>query len=285
MRSGLLIGGLLCAALSAEARKPRSAWHAVTRPTAGPAQVIGGYAGGCISGAIPLPEQGVGYETIRRWRNRFYAHPDLARFLDAYGRKITALGLPPLLVGDVSQPRGGRMKSGHRSHQIGLDADIWFERPTRRTEDTHFASLVDARREVIDHTVFALHHVKQLELAARDPAVARVFVNWVIKRELCRVVEGDRSWLLKVRPWYGHDRHFHVRLHCPSDSPDCRPQTPVPTADDCGSESWFSRAEARARREAAKAGERVKAGRASKRSEAHVAPCAKVLTASPAPKE
>src|ERR1700730_13809348 len=31
-----------------------------------------------------------------------------------------------LLVGDMSQPRGGPLLSEHTSHQIGLDVDIWF---------------------------------------------------------------------------------------------------------------------------------------------------------------
>jgi hypothetical protein len=34
-----------------------------------------------------------------------------------------------LYIGDISQPRGGPMTSGHASHQIGLDADIWMLPP------------------------------------------------------------------------------------------------------------------------------------------------------------
>ena len=35
-------------------------------------------------------------------------------------------GWPGILVGDMSQPRGGPMLTGHASHQVGLDADIWL---------------------------------------------------------------------------------------------------------------------------------------------------------------
>lgn len=276
----LLIGAALCLAGPAMAKKgPR--WHTVDAPTAGPSTAIGSYAGGCLNGGVALPAKGVGYETIRRWRNRFYAHPDLARFLDGFGKRVKAAGLPTLLVGDISQPRGGRMKSGHRSHQIGLDADIWFDRPRKRDKDEHFRSLVDRKRETINRDVFAPEHVQVLEMAAKDPAVARIFVSWVIKRELCASVQGDRSWLPKIRPWYGHRRHFHVRLHCPAASPDCRPQRAVPTTDDCGNETWFSRAEKRKRRLAAKAGKAVKRSgrRASRRTQDHVEPCAEVLAA------
>jgi len=50
--------------------------------------------------------------------------------------------------------------------------------------------------------------------------VERIFVNPAIKKALCRETTGNRTWLHKVRPWWGHDYHFHVRLRCPADQ--CR---------------------------------------------------------------
>ena len=278
----ILVAGISGVADAKTPKKPR--WHTVEVPTTGAPAAIGGYAGGCLSGAVALPESGVGYATIRRWRNRFYGHPALATFIEQYAAAVKAAGLPELLIGDLSQPRGGRMKSGHRSHQIGLDADIWFERPKSRENDSDFASLVRSKTETIDKDVFKPSHVELLRMAAKSPAVSRVFVNWAIKRELCARVTEDRSWLAKVRPWYGHDRHFHVRLHCPADSPDCEPQSAIPTEDDCGVESWFSRVELRARRKAAKAGKTASAGPAKRkkpRSKAWLEPCAQVYRASP----
>ncbi|MEZ4467696.1 MAG: penicillin-insensitive murein endopeptidase [bacterium] len=271
MRTLILIAlSLLIASPPAEARKRKRArgpaWHELAEPAAGEPQVFGSYAGGCISGAVALPARGPGFETIRRWRNRFYAHPDLARWLDAFGHQLVAAGLPAILVGDASQPRGGRMKSGHRSHQVGLDVDLWFERPPadQRDDDRHFPSLVRGDREIIDRAVFKPRHVALLELAARSPGVERVFVNWVIKRELCATVQGDRSWLRRIRPWYGHDSHFHVRLACPAGNALCRAQAPLPAGDGCGEETWFSRAEVLARRKAPKA-PRVASRRPGKR--------------------
>ncbi|MCB9548767.1 MAG: penicillin-insensitive murein endopeptidase [Myxococcales bacterium] len=248
----LLLLGLMVLTAPADARRRKRAsgpaWHELAEPAAGAPEVIGSYAGGCMVGAVELPPRGVGFETIRRWRNRYYGHPDLARWLEGFGERVRAAGLPDILVGDASQPRGGRMKSGHRSHQVGLDVDLWFERPpaSRRDDDKHFPSLV--RGESIDRRVFQPRHVALLELAARSPGVERVFVNWVIKQELCASVEGDRSWLRRIRPWYGHDSHFHVRLACPVGSPLCRPQSALPPGDGCGEETWFSRAETLARR-------------------------------------
>jgi len=74
-----------------------------------------------------------------------------------------------------------------------------------------------------------------LKQAALSPEVERIFVNAIIKQALC-YSETDRRWLNKVRPWWGHDAHFHVRLACPPDSAQCRPQKPFPPSDGCGSD-------------------------------------------------
>ncbi len=251
--------GLSLAAGPADARKKTKrkrapSWGDFKAPTAHPPEAVGGYTKGCLLGGVALPEKGVGFETIRRHRRRYFGHPALARFVSDYGATLNKIGLGPVLVGDLSQARGGPMTSGHRSHQMGLDADFWFTRPDQRRSDKAFASLVDERKEKIDPAVFEPHHAEMLRRAALDPAVARIFVGWVIKRELCRTVKGDRGWLQKIRPWWGHTRHFHVRLRCPEGSPECIDQSPIPEGDGCGTESWFSRAEVAKRKREARAG-------------------------------
>jgi penicillin-insensitive murein DD-endopeptidase len=77
-----------------------------------------------------------------------------------------------------------------------------------------------------------------LALAARDPRVDRIFVNPVIKAELCRADKRPR-WLRKVRPWWLHHEHFHVRLACPDDSPECEAQKPIPDGDGCDDVKWW----------------------------------------------
>jgi penicillin-insensitive murein endopeptidase len=254
---GFTLGVMSCVAaatlLAGEALAGPAGWGAFRSPASGRAEAVGGYAGGCLIGGVALPETGPGFTSIRRHRHRFFGHPALAEFVERFGKAVVAAGLEPVLVGDLSQPRGGRMPSGHRSHQVGLDADVWFgwPAPKRRARDGNFPSLVDARRERIDRSTFAPRHVQLLRMAAEDDAVARIFVNWVIKKELCATVEGDRGWLRKVRPWFGHDRHFHVRLECPEGSPECASQAPIPPGDGCGQETWFSRAEVLARKKAA----------------------------------
>ena len=48
-------------------------------------------------------------------------------------------------------------------------------------------------------------------------------------------------WLRKVRPWFQHRAHMHVRLRCPADSLECEDQPLPPPGDGCGAElqSWF----------------------------------------------
>jgi penicillin-insensitive murein endopeptidase len=241
-----IVGILVGLPLAGSAESP---WARVSFPTPGPTQVIGAASNGCVSGAQALPETGPGYVSVRRYRNRYYGHPELLRTIRALGAAARSKGLDLVLVGDLSQPRGGLMSSSHASHQNGLDADIWFA----------FAKTPDAARRLMDNRDDPPSMVAPgglsvgpawgpdqrflVETIARNPQVDRLFVNPAIKRELCQEVRGDRSWLRKVRPWFRHDSHFHLRLHCPPDSPLCKDQAPVPAGDGCGAAElawWFT---------------------------------------------
>ena len=85
----------------------------------------------------------------------------------------------------------------------------------------------------VDPRVFTPGHLLVLRDAAREPAVQRIFVNPAIKKALCREAKGDRSWLSKIRPWWGHDYHFHIRIRCPSGSPECESQKPQTEGEGC----------------------------------------------------
>lgn len=242
-----LLGALLCLLLPAPASSS-TPWAEVRSPSSGPTQVIGTVSNGCIGGADALPETGTGYVSIRRYRNRYYGHPELLRFIEDVGRTQQRHRGLPMMVGDLSQPRGGLMSSSHRSHQNGLDVDIWL---------TLAASPADARKRMDQRPdpqsmvspggLFVSNHWGEdqrflIETAARHRSVDRLFVNPAIKRALCQSAGADRGWLRKVRPWKGHDAHFHVRLACPAGSPRCDAQAALPSGDGCGEELawWFS---------------------------------------------
>lgn len=85
-------------------------------------------------------------------------------------------------------------------------------------------------------------HEAIMRAAASDPRVSRIFVFPGAKVSMCNNATGDRSWLSKIRPWWGHHYHFHVRLHCPSGAVNCVDQTPPPAGDGCAdAQSWVDR--------------------------------------------
>ncbi|WP_425353798.1 penicillin-insensitive murein endopeptidase [Ancylobacter gelatini] len=213
-------------------------------------RAIGFYSKGCLSGAVMLPVNGQTWQAMRLSRNRNWGHPRLVDFIERFAAKVPKVSQwPGILVGDMAQPRGGPMLSGHASHQIGLDADIWLtpmprrEFTTQEREKVSATMVVRSDRLDVDPRVWTGSHIAVIRAAAQDPEVERVLVNAAIKKALCRDATGDRSWLQKVRPYWGHDYHMHVRLSCPKDSPQCRPQDPVVPGEGCSGEAldwWFS---------------------------------------------
>ncbi len=225
-------------------------WPHYREPARGPARSIGDYSSGCLQGAKALPLDGPGYQVMRPSRRRYFGHPLLIDFIRTLGKRVRSQGLGVLLVGDLSQPRGGRAASGHASHQTGLDVDVWFWHPARARvarlsisdrEELVAESVLDAKASSI-RGPWKKHVRRVLELSAEDPRVDRVFVNPAIKRELCARRAGARGWLRKIRPWFGHDDHFHVRLACSPTDTDCQSQAPLPDGDGCDKlASWFER--------------------------------------------
>jgi penicillin-insensitive murein DD-endopeptidase len=225
-----------------------STWGDVLLPVPGPPRAIGSYTAGCVQGAVSLPPEGQGFQTMRRDRRRFFGHPLLVRYLQELGAATAQQGLGVLLIGDLGQARGGPMPYGHRSHQIGLDADIWFWLPPAGTALTPVErqiipapSMLTADGSALDGSAWSQRQAHVLRLAADVAAVARIFVNPVIKRALCEQSPGA-SWLRKIRPWWGHNHHFHVRLHCPTGESTCQNQDLLPGGDGCGADLawWFS---------------------------------------------
>jgi penicillin-insensitive murein endopeptidase len=220
------------------------------RPTPAPleARVIGFYSKGCLAGAKALPINGKTWQVTRLSRNRNWGHPHLVDLMERLSAKGTKVGWSGLLVGDMSQPRGGPMLTGHASHQVGLDADIWLtpmpdrELSRREREDMSATMVVAADRKDVDPAVWTKAHGAIIKAAAQEPIVERIFVNAAIKKALCREAGSDRTWLHKVRAYYGHDYHFHVRIKCPAGNSDCKPQDPVPAGEQCGADldHWFS---------------------------------------------
>lgn len=210
-------------------------WSRAQGPAEGPALAIGGYSAGCVQGAKELPLAGLNYSVMKPERRRNFGHPALVAFVSQLGASLEERHLAPLGVGDLGQARGGPAPNGHASHQNGLDVDLWFSPGGPGATQHPMVDLLTQKPSPhYGERVPAL-----LELAAKDARVARIFVNAVIKRELCEKTSGDRGWLAKLRPWHGHHEHFHVRLACPGGSPECQPQPPIPAGDGCEELDWW----------------------------------------------
>ena len=220
----------------------------VTTPAPLAARSIGSYAKGCLAGGVALPINGPDWQVMRLSRNRNWGNPRLLNFLEHFASDARALdGWPGLLVGDMSQPRGGPMITGHSSHQIGLDVDIWLTpmpdrilTPQEREDMTAISMLKDPF--TVDPDRWTPLHTKLIKRAASYPEVDRIFVHPAIKKVLCEQAGKDRAWLAKVRPWWNHYYHFHVRLACPPGAEGCEAQKPVSNDDGCGQEltNWYS---------------------------------------------
>jgi len=219
-----------------------------TTPSKGDPRAIGFYSKGCLAGGAELPIDGPSWQVMRLSRNRNWGHPSLLRFLEDLASEVRgAKKWNGLLLGDMSQPRGGPMLTGHASHQIGLDADVWLKpmpegRLTRaEREEMLSTNVVEKSMLDVDPSRWQPGHRELIKATALDPRVERIFVNPAIKKALCREATGDRGWLEKVRPYWGHDYHFHVRLHCPVDATECTPQEPPPTGEGCDKDLawWF----------------------------------------------
>lgn len=225
-----------------------------TTPSPLPAQSIGFYAAGCLAGGVELPatdpQSPPAWQVMRPSRNRAWGNPKLISFIERMARQAKTAGdWPGLLVGDISQPRGGPMLNGHASHQIGLDVDIWLTPMpdhilTTDERENMVAKLMVISHYDVDPRNWTDAQAKLLQRFARDPEVVRIFVHPPIKKALCAWAKGDRTWLAKIRPYYGHDWHFHVRVRCPPGSPSCDNQNEPSPKDGtgCGEElsSWLS---------------------------------------------
>jgi penicillin-insensitive murein DD-endopeptidase len=250
----LLIGGALASGVTGSAQAQTAAKELFGRtplPSVSAPAVHGFYSKGCVAGAVAMPADGPTWQAMRLERNRRWGHPDLVALLQHLSREAVADGWPGLLVGDISQPRGGPMLSGHASHQIGLDADIWLMKmPDRRLTQSERAnisatSMLKKDSLYVDPKIWTPAHAALIARAASYKEVERIFVHPGIKKAMCESYGASRAndtWMRKLRPYYGHHYHFHIRLSCPPGSTDCRGQNATPAGNGCDKslDWWFT---------------------------------------------
>ena len=215
-------------------------------PVPGPLRIVGGGVG-CIAGAVELPGEGLGWETIHQYRSTFWGAPGTVAGIELLAARAHAAGLPTLYINDFSLPRGGPLAGQHAAHQTGLDADVWLDvtpkaplNPAER-EQIEPHSLVEPDGRSLDPVLWQPGDVTLIRLATELPGVDRLLVNFAIKAELCRVAGPDAAWLHRVRPWWGHTSHMHIHFLCPPGQAECRNLPPIPAGTGCGAplQWWF----------------------------------------------
>ena len=215
-------------------------------------RIVGGPGPGCIAGAVELPAEGPGFTTIRMSRSWFWGHPAVVASLQTLAAQARAAGIGTLYMNDIGKPTGGPFPGIHASHMTGLDADVWLDvrpkpvlGPTGR-DAVEVESLVRPDQRGVEPGLWSPLHLTLLHLAADLPGVDRILVNPAIKRQLCLDARGDRSWLARIRPWYGHAAHMHIHFRCPPGQPECRDQPAAPPGEGCdaGLQWWFDRLDA-----------------------------------------
>ena len=230
----LILCATLLTPLPASAEKlANKLFGAVDQPSQQDAMPIGSYARGCAAGLVELPETGPTWQAMRLSRHRNFGHPVLIQYLEDLSQTATQIGWRGLYIGDMGQPRGGPMTSGHASHQIGLDADIWMLPPkslnlSRKDRENISSIPVRSADQKSVTANWTPRHAALLKAAASDPRVDRIFVAAAVKIEMCKTAKrSDKKWLQKIRPIAGHDTHFHVRLKCPKGATLCETQSPT----------------------------------------------------------
>ena len=223
-------------------------WSHVAAPKPGLPRAIGQPGSGCVQGAVALPLRGASWVVVHPERHREFGHPALISYLRNLAARARREKLGVLHVGDLGQARGGPTPSGHRSHQNGLDVDLWYGPPAGplgQVPAPPSPSVVDLRNNKM-LPAWNTRVARLIEAAASDATVDRIFVHPAVKRALCQDKTRRGPWLQRIRPWWGHQDHFHVRLHCPADSSDCTEPQPLPEGEGCdASIDWWFSADAR----------------------------------------
>jgi len=194
----------------------------------------GFYSSGHLLNGWELPNEGEGYVRLFSYRNRGWGTQQIIEMIEKSAFEINQLfpAKDRLLVGDISALKGGRI-SGHGSHQNGLDVELAFYRldGVEQSADYRNGFLENmVKKGKISKNFDVVRNWELVKSLHRFGRVNRIFIDKVIKKELCKHAEflGEKDSYVDVlkslRPYPYHGDHLHVRIECPENAPKCRNQ-------------------------------------------------------------
>ena len=178
-------------------------------------------------------EGGPGFEKINPKRNHHYGSGLLVKLLEKSAVEFRKSYDPNsnIYINALSKRKGGRL-GRHSSHQSGLDADIAY-----LDKEKGWREVVDSKSQLAED--FDLErNFAYFKLLVETGYVNRIFVDKAVKLAMCQWAEKNKQMdqskevLTHLRPYKGHDDHFHLRLKCSPYYSRCRNQT-APTELGC----------------------------------------------------
>lgn len=198
---------------------------------------VGTPQAGVLTHGVELPVRGPGFRRYRPRSPNYWGNPRLIAGITHAAQVVDRAypGTAPLLVGDLSARRGGKIP-GHRSHQSGRDIDLLFYVTTPSGASIHSPGFVpldsdglgqvpgadeptyvrlDVERNwLLVKTLIELDALRvQWLFASRD--VEALLIEYALARgEPLELVWRAATVLLQPGDSSPHADHFHMRIAC-----------------------------------------------------------------------
>lgn len=198
---------------------------------------VGGPSYGVLTEPVSLPAEAPGVRLLRPGNRTNFGTKALVETLLYAGAATRGRAAdPPLVVGDLSGPRGGKLR-GHASHRAGRDVDLLFFYTTPAGVPLASPGFVkvgpDGLAEVPGPQRFARLDVPRTWALAKALLTSpHADVEWLFVAEWVEAMllaharaAGERDHLLyraanvmhQPKDSAAHDDHFHLRIACADD--------------------------------------------------------------------
>jgi penicillin-insensitive murein endopeptidase len=194
---------------------------------------------GVQTGAIELPESGLGFARFRNEGGYHWGQPALVNGLREAARQVELVlpGGAPLVVGDLSAQYGGKI-ARHHSHRSGRDVDLlWYvtEPDGASIQNSSFVRLGrDGTGRIAGRGDVRLDVPRQWQLIKALLSSDLLLVQWlyssgsveslIVDYAIAQGEDHELIWqaqnvMLEPLDSLPHDDHLHLRIACPPEAP------------------------------------------------------------------